>query len=383
MINLKQSKLNSIDLSIIPIAEGWKIQWQCESVDMNKYPLFCEQLAGKIFANPIRLSIAIESATNSVKLSYAMLQAATGVAVDAYSHPVIVMVDANDIADSDSDEVLEQRIRLAPRLLPMTATSNFRDYGGQLTIEGRQVIWGKLFRTGHMGEMSEADKQALLQLNIKAICDFRRAEEMAGRPSQLPEGLAPTAISISPGSANNLFSAIDDEDASEAIDEEAIDAFMQEINRDLVVSHQSSYRQMFDVLIQHADSSSIIHCSAGKDRTGFGGLLVLSALGVELSEVMLDYLRTNEYVDIAKEVERWAASYHTDTQGLDKTQKNKTKKSFNRSALAMILKVKPSYLQAAIDTIDNEYGGIDSYLRTQIGLSDNDFSLLKKHYLYS
>ncbi|MDG2035608.1 MAG: tyrosine-protein phosphatase [Pseudomonadales bacterium] len=381
MINLKQSKLNSIDLSIIPIVGGWRIQWQCESVDMNKYPMFCEQLAGIFFANPIRLSIVVEEAANSVELSYAMLQAATGVTVDAYSHPIIVLVDTNEI--TDSDEALEQRIRLAPRLLPMTATSNFRDYGGQLTKEGRQVIWGKLFRTGHMGEMSEADKQALLQLNIKAICDFRRAEEMAGRPSQLPEGLAPTAISISPGSATNLFSAIDDEDASEAIDEEAIDAFMQEINRDLVVSHQSSYRHMFDVLIQYADSSSIIHCSAGKDRTGFGGLLVLSALGVEISEVMLDYLRTNEYVDIAKEVERWAASYHTDTQGLDKTQKNKTKKSFNRSALAMILKVKPSYLQAAIDTIDNEYGGIDSYLRTQIALSDNDFALLKKYYLYS
>ncbi|MDG1938115.1 MAG: tyrosine-protein phosphatase, partial [Pseudomonadales bacterium] len=151
MINLKQSKFNSIDLSIIPIVGGWRIQWQCESVDMNKYPMFCEQLAGIFFANPIRLSIVVEEAANSVELSYAMLQAATGVTVDAYSHPIIVLVDTNEI--TDSDEALEQRIRLAPRLLPMTATSNFRDYGGQLTIEGRQVIWGKLFRTGHMGEM--------------------------------------------------------------------------------------------------------------------------------------------------------------------------------------------------------------------------------------
>ena len=381
MIDLNQSALTEIDLSIIPSAEGWQIQWQCESIDINQYSISCEQISGQDFADPIPLSFFVAAGEQTIELTYALLETATGIAVDAYSHPVITFVD--------SDQTVVQYLRVAPRLLPMSVTANFRDYGGQLTADGRQVVWGKLFRTGHMGEMSDADKQVLQQLNIQAICDFRREEEMARQPSQLPEGLVPTAISISPGSATDLFSALNNEYVNDDhIDEAIIDNFMQDINRDLVISHQSSYRKMFDTLIAHANSSSIIHCSAGKDRTGFGGLLMLSALGVNAECIMEDYLRTNEYVDIAKEVERWAVSYYaasdsTESDNIDDEHKGKVKSPFNRKAIAIILRVKASYLQAAMDTIDSQYGGVDRYLREEIGLTEGELDLLRECYLYS
>lgn len=378
MIDLNQSALTDIDLSIIPSAEGWQIRWQCESIDINQYSICCEQLAGQNFSDPIALSVFAETGEQSIELTYVMLQAATGITVNAYSHPVINFLD--------SDTAVNQRLRVAPRLLPMSVTANFRDYGGQLTADGRQVVWGKLFRTGHMGEMSDADKQVLQQLNIQAICDFRRADEMARQPSQLPEGLVPTAISISPGSATDLFSALNNEYVNDDhIDETIIDNFMQDINCDLVISHQASYRKMFDTLIANANSSSIIHCSAGKDRTGFGGLLMLSALGVNAECIMEDYLRTNEYVDIAKEVERWAVSYYaaSESKGLDDKHKGKVKSPFNRKAIAIILRVKASYLQAAMDTIDSRYGGVDRYLREEIGLTEGELGLLRDCYLYS
>jgi protein-tyrosine phosphatase len=381
MIDLNQSALKAIDLTLIPITEGWKILWQCASTDINKYSIGCEQVSGQYFSDPIPLSIFAEAGEQSIELTYAMLQLATGFPVDAYSHPVICFVD--------NDAEVEQHLRVAPRLLPMSVTANFRDYGGQLTTEGRQVVWGKLFRTGHMGEMSNADKQALQQLNIQAICDFRRAEEMKRQPSQLPEGLEPTSISISPGSATDLFSALNNEYVNDDhIDEDIIDDFMRDINRDLVISHQSSYRKMFDTIIAHANSGSIIHCSAGKDRTGFGGLLMLAALGVRSECIMADYLRTNEYVDVAKEVERWAVSYYSQSHnaecsGADDEPKGKVKSPFNRKAIAIILRVKASYLQAAMDTIDSRYGGVDRYLRDEIGLTEGELDLLRECYLYS
>jgi len=379
MIDLNQSALKAIDLTIIPTAKGWKILWQCAVIDINQYSIGCEQISGQYFSDPIPLSIVGEVDEQSIELTYDMLQTATGIAVDAYSHPVIRFVD--------SESVVEQHLRVAPRLLPMSVTANFRDYGGQLTIDGRQVRWGKLFRTGHMGEMSDADKQALQQLNIQAICDFRRAEEMKRQPSQLPEGLVPTAISISPGSATDLFSALNNEYVNDDhIDEGIIDDFMRDINRDLVISHQASYRKMFDTLIAHANSGSIIHCSAGKDRTGFGGLLMLAALGVESECIMKDYLRTNEYVDIANEVERWAVSYYAESDNADsdaEEYKGKVKSPFNRKAIAIILRVKASYLQAAMDTIDSRYGGVDRYLREEIGLTEGELDLLRGCYLYS
>ena len=381
MIDLNQSALNPIDLAMIPTDNGWRILWQCAAIDINQYSIGCEQISGQHFSDPIPLSIFVEVDEQSIELTYDMLQAATGIAVDAYSHPVIRFVD--------SESVVEQHLRVAPRLLPMSVTANFRDYGGQVTLDGRQVRWGKLFRTGHMGEMSDADKQALQQLNIQAICDFRRAEEMARQPSQLPDGLVPTAISISPGSATDLFSALNNEYVNDDyIDEGIIDDFMRDINRDLVISHQVSYRKMFDALIAHANSGSIIHCSAGKDRTGFGGLLMLAALGVKYECIMEDYLRTNEYVDIANEVERWAVSYyseshHVESDDLEAKNKGKEKSPFNRKAIAIILRVKASYLQAAMDTIDSRYGGVDSYLRAEIGLTEGELDLLRECYLYS
>jgi len=381
MINLNQSKFKDIELSMIPTPIGWRIQWQCQSININDFLIKCDGFSGNAFINPIPLPFFSESGSLAIDLSYEMLQAATGFSVDAYAHPVIVFVDNNG--------AYEQCFRVAPRPFPMSFASNFRDYGGQLTIDGRQVVWGKLFRTGHMGEMSDADKQALQQLNIQAICDFRRAEEMARHPSQLPMGLVPTAISISPGSATDLFSAINNEYVNDDyIDEAIIDNFMQDINRDLVISHQSSYRKMFDTLIEHANSGSIIHCSAGKDRTGFGGLLMLAALGVDAESIMEDYLRTNEYVDIANEVERWAVSYYSQSHNAqddstDDGHDGKVKSPFNRKAIAIILRVKESYLQAAMDTIDSRYGGVDRYLRDEIGLTEGELDLLRGCYLYS
>ena len=241
-----------------------------------------------------------------------------------------------------------------------------------------------------MGEMNDRDIAVLSQLNIQAVCDFRRPEEAAKQPSLLPQGLKPTAIPISPGSAIDLFSTISDQ----AIDEAKIDAFMQDINHDLVINHQSSYRAMFDQLLTSADAGSIIHCSAGKDRTGFGSLLLLSALGVSDDDIMADYLLTNQYVKIEREIARWTANYgidQTETEtGIANSDKVKVAREainarqgeFNHQALAVILKVKSSYLQTAVDTIREEFGSTITYLEQQIGLSSSELSRLKAAYLY-
>ena len=57
-------------------------------------------------------------------------------------------------------------------------------------------------------------------------------------------------------------------------------------------------------------------------------------------------------------------------------------KAFNRDALAVILKVKASYLQTAMDTIDNEFGGLERYLKEQIGLEADELAALHQSYLY-
>ena len=297
-----------------------------------------------------------------------MLSELLGRPVDRYAHPVLSL-NARD----------EHLFHLAPRQVPMSAAANFRDYGGYRTQSGHQVAWGKLFRTGHMGDLSDADVDAIERLGIIRVCDFRREEEAAHRPSRLPAGLEPTAIVISPGSSMDLWSAT----LSEGVEESTIDAFMQDINRDLAANHTASYRRMFDELLDAREQASIIHCSAGKDRTGFGGLLVLAALGVPLADCLADYLLTNRYVDVEREVARWTRDYEgTDASGWTGESGGSGEFRFDRKALAIILGVKASYLNAAVAQIDEQFGGIDAYLREQIGLDDAELAALRESYLY-
>ncbi len=361
------------DWELIANDNGWQIS-PPESVNLNDYQFYLEKCAGQSFSP----ALALTDTSNAI-LSFDALSALVNDKVDALAHPILLV---------KSNQARSTLIRIACRHLPMSATANFRDYGGYLTKCGRQVVWGKLFRTGHMGEMSDRDVTVLTQLNIQAVCDFRRPEEATKQPSVLPKSLLPTAIPISPGSVIDLFSAI----SGKAIDEDKIDTFMQDINRDLVINHQSSYRAMFDQLLASTDAGSIIHCSAGKDRTGFGSLLLLSALGVSDDDIMADYLLTNQYVKIEREIARWTANYGTDQTETDIAEYQELRASreaanayqgeFNQRALAVILKVKPSYLQTAINTIKTEFGGTISYLERQIGLSSSELSRLKGAYLY-
>lgn len=370
MENQHSSKAN---WALIAHENGWQISPPV-SVDLNDYQFHLEGCAGQSFSPALALP-----ETSDAVLSFNALSALVDDEVDALAHPIL------SVKNNHTGSIL---IRVACRHLPMSATANFRDYGGYLTQSGRQMMWGKLFRTGHMGEMNDRDIAVLSQLNIQAVCDFRRPEEAAKQPSLLPEGLQPTAIPISPGSAIDFFSAI----SEQAIDEAKIDAFMQDINHDLVINHQPSYRAMFDQLLASADAGSIIHCSAGKDRTGFGALLLLSALGVSDDDIMADYLLTNQYVNIEREIARWTVNYGADQTKTGIADSDKVKAAreainahqgeFNHQALAVILKVKASYLQTAVDTIREEFGGTISYLEQQIGLSSSELSRLKAAYLY-
>lgn len=361
-MNLKQSPLSQIEPVAELTATGWQLPFDASRAPASSCQLLCERVAGQTLSAPAQLDMVQHGNT----VSFDALAKATGVAVDEYAHPVFSLVDQQ--ADQGAS------LRIAARPLPMSATANFRDYGGHINRDGRQVVWGKLFRTGHMGEMSERDRQAIQQLNITAVCDFRRAEEAANQPSQLPEGLEPTSIVISPGSSIDLFSAI----MEEGVKEQTIDAFMQEINRDLARSHQASYRRMFDELLAHGERGSIIHCSAGKDRTGFGGLLVLGALGVDQQTILNDYLLTNQYVNIDREIARWENNYRNSGWSDERSAEG----GFNRDALGIILRVKASYLQAAMDTIEESFGGIERYLSEQIGLTEQERKALEAFYLY-
>jgi protein-tyrosine phosphatase len=115
---------------------------------------------------------------------------------------------------------------------------------------------------------------------------------------------------------------------------------------------QRAVRQVISLL--GAGRPVIAHCFAGKDRTGFTVAAVLDAIGVDRDVVLADFLRSNEAVPRLREAILKSVRERTETD---------EELTFAEARLTdAVLGVQPEYLDAARRTIDENYGGLASYL---------------------
>lgn len=231
----------------------------------------------------------------------------------------------------------------------MEGSINFRDFGGYKTMDGHRVKWRHLFRCGSLAMLSRKGTDVFGSLNISVICDLRRLDEasMGLTPVHAPFHCR-IHIPIAPGSNQMLRESIQDS-AQSAADRVR---YMTQITRELATNHHQEYRQLFEHLLS-AQDGFLLHCSAGKDRTGFGAALILAALGVDESTIMKDYLLTNE-----------AACLHEFMQTRMRVQYGE---HFDDASLEAVGGVRAAYLQAAFDEIESIHGSLDAYLE-EIGI---------------
>src|SRR5580693_1404945 len=80
------------------------------------------------------------------------------------------------------------------RIFSLEGVDNFRDFGGYATAAGRRIKPGRLYRSAHHGQASDADLAAIAALNIRVIVDLRRGEERERTPSRRHDGFAARLI---------------------------------------------------------------------------------------------------------------------------------------------------------------------------------------------
>ena len=242
------------------------------------------------------------------------------------------------------------------RLHRFDAVENFRDYGDYATAAGRRVRGGVLFRSGHHARASEADVARLEALGVATVVDLRRASERRAQPSKRPAGFSGQVIE---------WEQVDDGEAphitflkTAPLTEDGGRAFMTQTYRRLPFeeAHLDLFRRYFHAL-GDSEGPVLIHCAAGKDRTGLLAALTHHLLGVEHDEMMEDYLLTNHAVDlegrapaVAKQLETW------------------TGRPASHAAVVAFLGVEPGYLDAAIKSMVEAHGSIDSYLEQALGV---------------
>ncbi|HTO58526.1 MAG TPA: tyrosine-protein phosphatase [Pseudomonadales bacterium] len=249
------------------------------------------------------------------------------------------------------------------RILDVPGAINLRDFGGYQTNDGRSVRSGLLYRSGMLAGLTDAGRAAVRALDVEVICDLRRDDERSAEPTPFPShDPRQIQISIDPGSGI----ALREEMARTSVSLEDRIRYMVEINRELVRDHVAEYRRMFDVFESVQDGAFLIHCAAGKDRTGFGVAAILFALGVPRETIVEDYLLTN----IAMDFEGFILPRLKDAYG-----------EIDIEAAKALSGVRLDYIEAALGEVDATYGSFEAYLDEALGVDASRRAALQARYL--
>ncbi len=254
------------------------------------------------------------------------------------------------------------------RHVVLAGPDNFRDLGGYRTADGRTVKWGMLYRADDLDKLTRSDMASLDQRGIGTAFDFRAMAERSDRPdSRGPERcfrVEDLEISYEPLHPATLRPKILTGELAEA---EAHELLLG-ANRAYVTLFRDRYARLINELSVADSLPAVFHCSMGKDRTGVAAALVLRALGVSKETVIEDYLLTNRYTEGRR---GWV-------EGLVVLG------SLWRQApedLRPLLEARREYIEAAFDTIDQEYGSFDAYLHEGLGLADTTLARLRSNLL--
>ncbi len=178
-----------------------------------------------------------------------------------------------------------------PRVVTLEGCSNLRDLGGYRAADGRRVRFGRVFRSASLAGLTQADQTTFAATGIRTICDLRGEREAARAPSCLPATgrIEVVRLPIEPRVGASLRDLLKREEATG----EDVHDLLRTAYTAYATDHLPRYRAMFGLLLQEERLPLLFHCSAGKDRTGFGAALLLTALGVPRETVIADYLATN------------------------------------------------------------------------------------------
>lgn len=177
----------------------------------------------------------------------------------------------------------------APLSVPLEGASNLRDLGGWRTAEGRRVRRGVVFRSASLATLTDADVDTVATLGLRTVCDLRGEREAATAPSRLPPGVERVLLPIEPQVGGSIRDLLKREIATG----EDVVGLMERAYLAYGTSHLFQYRALFDVLADGARQPVLFHCTAGKDRTGFGAALLLLALGADRATILADYVATD------------------------------------------------------------------------------------------
>lgn len=272
---------------------------------------------------------------------------------------------------------------LAERNLPVDGMNNFRDMGGYRTADGHYVRWGKLYRSDHIYNATPKGIAYLKGLGIHTIIDYRSMNERVKYPNKVITPDVKTYC-LDP-SAHTAELAAQFTSSRDSEDENLVKKIIAQkengslVNRYDIVMEQyhnfackeqskEAFGQMLRIAADPKASAIVQHCRGGKDRTGFGTMVLLGILGVGKEDLVADYMLT----------------YH------NRVARNQVKMDIYRrftqdpvvlDYLYSLIDTRPEFIEASYDAVMEEYGSFEEYARKELAISGEDLLQLRENYL--
>jgi protein-tyrosine phosphatase len=243
------------------------------------------------------------------------------------------------------------------RHIRLEAVENFRDFGDYPTPAGRRMKKGQLYRSASHGRATDADLAAIEALELAVIVDLRRPGERERDPSRRAAGFKGRVIENDEGEAASedpWWTFIRGSDLSQA----AFQGYLLTYYRDapFAARHIDLFTRYFQALAED-EGPVLIHCAAGKDRTGVLAALTHHLAGVHQDDILEDYLLTNN-------PERMAARAPMVAEAIAK----ETGRTPTDAAIRAAIGVEAEYLAEAFRAIEAAHGGTDAYLEAVLGI---------------
>jgi protein-tyrosine phosphatase len=237
--------------------------------------------------------------------------------------------------------------------IPIATVPNLRDLGGWPTADGRRVRAGLAYRSTALNHLQGDDLAAFAGLGIRAVYDLRTAMERDSQPDRLPGDVAYVVVDVRANATDvapaELARVLSDPTAATAMLEGGkaaalfTNAYRNSVSRP---SALAGYRRLFPDLAQADQRPALVHCTTGKDRTGWAAAALMMLLGVSSEDVLRDFLLTNDELlpALPPVFDRFAAA------------------GGDPALLRLVLGVEAVYLGAARDEMRQRYGTIERYL---------------------
>lgn len=222
------------------------------------------------------------------------------------------------------------------RLLRWEACYNTRDLGGYRTADGRETRWGAVVRSDNLSRLTEAGRRAVLDYGIRTIVDLRMPRELAKEPSPFapPHG--------QPGITYMNLSFL-----GEVIEEDAEEpASLAEDYMDMLDRFRREVATIMTAIARAPERGILVHCHAGKDRTGLIVALLLELAGVDRETIAADYALTIECLRPFDE--EWLA--------------NGPGERAERERLMKKFAPRPEVMLTVLEHLERQYGGAEAYL---------------------